>query len=55
MDITKNEKKYTIVEYENYWRVTRSANGLTVEYKINKDICKIEKDLCEYIESENMF
>lgn len=55
MIIAKNEKEYTIAEYKDYWRVTRSAGGLTVEYKINKDICKTEKDLYEYIASENMF
>ena len=55
MIITKNDKEYTIAEYKDYWRVTRYAGGLTVEYKINKDICKTPKELCEYIESENMF
>jgi len=55
MTITKNEKEYTIAEYTDYWRVTRSSGGLTVEYKVNKDICKTEKDLREYIESENIF
>ncbi len=55
MIITKDEKEYTIAEYKDYWRVTRSAGGLTVEYKISKDICNTENDLREYIKSDNMF
>lgn len=55
MTITKDEKEYTIAEYKYYWRVTRKSGGLTVEYKINKNICETEKDLCEYIKSENIF
>ena len=55
MTITKHGKEYTIAECAGYWRITRSSGGLTVEYKVNKDICKTEKDLREYIESENIF
>lgn len=55
MNITKNEKEYTVTEREKNWVVSRKVHALEVEYKISKSLCQTEAELREYIAREELF
>lgn len=55
MVIEKQDKSYTVNECKNHWTLKHTVNGLSVSYKIDKDLCKTEDELCEYVLSNEMF
>ncbi|MGN1094905.1 MAG: hypothetical protein ACI4QR_00800, partial [Eubacteriales bacterium] len=55
MNIRKGDAEYSIKEFQNYWRITKGAGKLTIEYKVAKDICGTIEELKQYIEKESMF
>lgn len=55
MQIKKGEKTYTVCECEKYWNVHISENALSVQYKVDKELCGTEEELTEYIISNDMF
>ena len=52
MVIRKGNKEYTITEC---WVLSCTIGGLSVEYKVPKDICNDEKELRAYVEAEELF
>lgn len=55
MVIRKRNKEYTITERRECWVLSRTIGGLSVEYKVPKDICNDEKELRAYVEAEELF
>lgn len=55
MTIAKGEKSYTVRECKNHWNVTTNAGGLSVNYEVDKALCKTEEELAEYIKNNDMF
>ena len=56
MLVNKNEKVYTVRECKNYWSVTlQSAEAVSISYKVNKDLCKDEREITDYITNNDMF
>lgn len=55
MNIRKGDAEYSIKEFQNYWRITKCAGKLTIEYKVAKDICGTIEELKQYIEKESIF
>ena len=45
MVIRKGNKEYTITERRECWVLSCTIGGLSVEYKVPKDICNDEKEL----------
>lgn len=55
MVIRKGNKEYTITERRECWVLSCTIGGLSVEYKVPKDICNDEKELRAYAEAEELF
>lgn len=55
MVIEKQNKSYTVNECKNHWTVKHSVSGLSVSYKIEKDLCKTKDELRNYVLSNEMF
>ena len=55
MSIVKNGKIYTVHEYAKHWSVTTEAGGLSVQFKIDKEICESETQLIEYVKNNDIF
>lgn len=53
MLIEKNGVKYTITENINKWTVSSGSGSVSVAYEVPKDICKTEKEIKEYILSND--
>ena len=49
------EKNYTITEQVKSWGVTCKRGAVTLEYKIDKEICATLDDLRTYVEKEKLF
>jgi hypothetical protein len=49
------EKNYTITEQVKSWVVTCKRGAVTLEYKIDKEICATLDDLRAYVEKEKLF
>ena len=52
MIIRKGNKEYTITERRECWVLSCKIGGLSVEYKVPKDICADEEELRVYVEAE---
>lgn len=55
MIIRKGNKEYTITERRECWVLSCKIGGLSVEYKVPKDICADEEELRAYVEAEELF
>ena len=55
MQIKKGEKTYTVCECKEHWSVSIAENVLSVQYNVDKELCKTEEELAEYIKSNDMF
>lgn len=55
MIIKKGEWEYLITEQSKVWRVERTLGGVTVEYKIPKDVAPDQKALGKYIQTSKVF
>ena len=55
MVIRKEDKEYKVVEQRKCWALSRAIGGLSMEYKVPKDICANEEELCAYVKSEELF
>ena len=49
------EKNYTIAEQVKSWVVTCKKGAVTLEYKIDKEMCATLNDLRAYVEKEKLF
>ena len=54
MIIRKGNKEYTITERRECWVLSCKIGGLSVEYKVPKDICADEEELRAYVEAEEL-
>lgn len=48
------EKNYTIAEQVKSWVVTCKKGAVTLEYKIDKEMCATLNDLRAYVEKEKL-
>ncbi len=55
MIIEKKGKTYTVKECKNHWTVKYIDGGLAVNYQIDKNLCKNENEIAEYIKNNDMF
>lgn len=55
MIIEKNEKTYRVNECKNYWALKYENGGLSVTYQVDKELCKTEAELSEYVKGNDMF
>jgi hypothetical protein len=56
MIITKNQKKYTITELKNQWKLSATLGvGLVVDYNVEKDIAPTFADLERYVAESDLF
>jgi hypothetical protein len=55
MIIRKGNKEYRVTERSECWALSCTIGGLSVEYKVPKDICADEEELCAYVEAEELF
>ena len=55
MVIRKGNKEYTITERRECWVLSCTIGGLSVEYKVPKDICNDEKDCVPTSKRKNCF
>lgn len=55
MDITKNNKTYTITESRNKWTVKAENGKLSVAYDVSKDLCATVEELHEYVLKNDLF
>lgn len=55
MSFVKNGKKFNVTENENTWIVSRADAGLSVSYKVSKNLCATKDELVEYVNSNDMF
>lgn len=55
MIIRKGKKEYTIAERRECWVLSCKIGGLSVEYKVPKDICADEEGLREYVKTNELF
>ncbi len=53
--IFKDEEGRLLCECKDYWSVCISGNALSVQYKVDKELCKTEEELAEYIKHNVMF
>lgn len=49
------EKTYTITEQVKSWVITCKKGAVTLEYKIEKEICATLDDLRAYVEKKKLF
>ncbi len=55
MVIRKETKEYRVTERRECWVLSCTIGGLSVEYKVPKDICANEEELRAYVEAETLF
>lgn len=55
MVIRKENKEYRVTEWRECWVLSCAIGGLSVEYKVPKDICADEEELRAYVEAEELF
>ena len=55
MDITKNDKTYTVTESRNKWTVKAENGKLSVAYDVSKDLCTTVEELRKYILKSDLF
>ena len=55
MIIRKGNKVYRVTERSECWVLSCTIGGLSVEYKVPKDICADEEELRAYVEAEELF
>lgn len=55
MIIRKGNKEYRVTERSECWVLSCTIGGLSVEYKVPKDICVDEEELRAYVEAEELF
>ena len=55
MIIRKGNKEYRVTERSECWALSCTIGGLSVEYKVPKDICADEEELRAYVEAEELF
>lgn len=55
MIVKKGDKIYIVKECKNYWSVSEETTAVSVCFKVDKELCKTEAELTQYIEKNNMF
>ncbi len=55
MVIRKENKEYRVTERRECWVLSCTIGGLSVEYKVPKDICANEEELRAYVKAETLF
>ena len=55
MTVEKNGKIYIVNECKKHWTVKYTDGGLSVSYEVDKDLCKTESELSEYIKENDIF
>ncbi len=55
MVIRKETKEYRVTERRECWLLSCTIGGLSVEFKVPKDICANEEELRAYVEAETLF
>lgn len=55
MVIRKENKEYKVTERRECWVLSCTIGGLSVEYKVPKEICADEEELRAYVEAEELF
>ena len=53
--IRKDTREYSIEERRECWVLSCQIGGLSVEYKVPKDICADEEELRAYVQAEELF
>lgn len=51
----KDTREYSIEERRECWVLSCKIGGLSVEYKVPKDICADEEELRAYVQAEELF
>lgn len=55
MVVKKGTKTYTVNECKNHWNVKTDVGELSVNFEVDKELCKTEAELAEYIKNNDMF
>ena len=56
MLICKGDKEYNASELQTAWKVERTIGGVTVEYKVSKELAQTIDELERYIvENDDLF
>lgn len=55
MNILKGNKNYTVKECKSYWSVSEETTGVSVCFKVDKELCKTEAEMKEYINNNDLF
>lgn len=55
MKVTKNGKTYIIKECKNHWSVSEESAAFSLCFNVDKEICKTEADIIEYVNNNDLF